>query len=229
MDARFFLKQRTTFIRFYFESCVKSFEEIRTCIENGLPPYDSPPYSEDGEPAYLEDWLDTNTAEQILGLTCVSLLSDSLKLYFQTLQRRVIGFEFEDKKSAFKNGFVHAYLRSVGEILETDWSDCPANIDVIEQIVLTRNRGHHGADLTSFEVTHDKRTLEKYPQPFFTSADEWEDWFRIDGALTSFLLPSIKITQSSLFSAIDQVEALVEWIDGRMGKASDWRMRQPTL
>jgi hypothetical protein len=223
MDAVYFLKRRIDFIRFYYDTSAKPFAEAKRCIEEKLPPYDNPPFSEDPEPPYLEEWMDAATAEEVLGLACVSLLSDSLKLYFQTLQRRVIGFAFEDERTAFKRGFVAAYVGALGDILETDWSDCPADLAVIEQIVLARNRGQHAGHLTTFHVTHDRKMLEKYPQPFFASAEEREHWSREEGSFSSFLMPNIKVTQDNLFAALDEVETLAEWIENKMGRAWHWR------
>jgi hypothetical protein len=87
--------------------------------------------------------MDAETAKDLLGLSAVSLLSDTLKLYFQTLQNRVIGFEFGEAEKALakKQGFVAAYIAVLGDILDTNWSDCPVRLDVIEQVVLARNRG----------------------------------------------------------------------------------------
>jgi len=223
MDALYSLKERTKFIRFYYNTSALPFSDIKHQIEEKLPPYNNPPYSEDPEPAFLEKWLDAETAQQILGLACVSLLADSLKLYFHTLQKRVIGFAFRDERKAFKHGFVAAYMSVLGEILKTDWSDCPADLTVIEQIVLARNRGQHGADLTSFNVTHDGKMLEKHPQPFFASPDEREDWMREERSLASFLLPRIEVTRENLFAALEQVEMLAEWIDDNLDKAWTWR------
>jgi len=137
VDVVYFLKERTKFIRFYYDQCVMPFAKIKEQIENELPPFDEPPYSEDPEPPYLDEWIDADTSIQIAGLSCLSMLSDSLKLYFRSLQHRVIGFSFADEESekkAFKNGFVAAYTGSVGQILDTDWSDCPADLKIIEQV-----------------------------------------------------------------------------------------------
>jgi len=228
MDAFFFLKERTGFIRFFYDTASPSFAEIRRQIKEKLPPFDDPPYSEDPEPAFLEEWTDTTTAEQILGLVCVSLLSDTLKLYFHTLQKRVIGFAFTEQETRRlkKEGFVAAYLSALGEILETDWSECPADLAVVEQIVLARNRSQHGGDLTSFDVSHDGNTLDKHPRPFFASADELENWPREVGSLSAFLMPSIEITREKLFVAMKQVEMFAEWIETRMDKAQSWRKAQ---
>jgi hypothetical protein len=225
MDTIYFLKNRTQFIRFYFDAALKPFGDIKSAIENELPPFDDPPYSEDGEPSFLKDWMDAHSAAKILGLACVSLLSDTLKLYFQTLQHRVIGFGFKDKSAAFRHGFVAAYLGVLGPILETDWSDCPADRAVIEQIVLARNRGQHSEDFTSLQVTHDDTMLQKYPNPFFASEEERQAWSAAGEVQSTFLMPEIEVTREKLFDAVTEVEKLAEWIESRLDKAWDWRQR----
>jgi len=225
MDASYFLKDRTKFIRFVYQTSEKAFLELQTQIEKGLPPYDNPPYSEDPEPAYLTEWLDAQTGIAVLGQACVSILSDSLKLYLNTLQVRVVGFRFDgDLRKVFKPGFVLAFKAALGEILATDWSDCPANFDVIEQVVLARNRGQHGSNLTSFNVTHDPLTLTKHPRPFFASEGEWKAWQEAGGDPSAYFAPSLEITRETLFAAIAEVEALADYIDGRLDKAWEWRM-----
>lgn len=87
---------------------------MKIAIEEARPPFDRPPYSEDGEPPHLEEWLDADAALEMLGMACLSMLSDTLKLYFKTLQERVIGFSFDGPKTAFRDGFVPAYFSAVG-------------------------------------------------------------------------------------------------------------------
>ena len=87
--------------------------------------------------------MEAETGAEVLGQSCVSLLSDTLKLYFETLRKRVIGYAFDNKLEAIqsKQGFVAANKVALGEILKTDWADCPICFDVIEQVVLARNSG----------------------------------------------------------------------------------------
>ncbi|WP_434403383.1 hypothetical protein [Sphingobium sp. DN12] len=226
MDALYFLKSRTAFICFFFAESAKAFVDVKHRIENELPPFDDPPYSEDPEPAYLEEWMDAEQALSVLGITCVSMLSDTLKLYFKTLSDRVIGFSFENQKKAFAGGFVPAYFEALGEILETDWNDCKVDRALIEQIVLARNRGQHGECLTTLTVSHDKATLEKHPRPYFIGDDEISTLTSEDGSFASFLMPTIKVTAEALLRAIGEVEALGEYVESRLDKAHEWRMRQ---
>jgi hypothetical protein len=222
MDAYYFLKSRTEFIRFFYAEARKGFADVKHRIENELPPFDDPPYSEDGEPHYLSAWMDAHTAAEVLGIACISMLSDSLKLYFTTLEERVIRFSFHDRKAAFRGGFVPAYFAALGEILDTDWSDCPVDRDLIEQVVLARNRGQHAEDLTSFDVRYDKKMLEKHPRPFFLGEEEMAILNSDEGSLASLLMPTLKVSAEGLAKALDEVDALAEWIEARIERAYDW-------
>jgi hypothetical protein len=137
---------------------------------------------------------------------------------------RVIGYDFaEPQKKVFSEGFVNAHLGALSGILRTDWSDCPADLGVIEQVVLARNRGQHGTNLTWVGSSHDSNTLAKYPKPFFVSEEEGRIWSESGGDPSSLLAPRLVITGKSLFAAVEQVEKLVAYIEGRMDKAWEWR------
>jgi len=227
MDVLYFLNMRTAFIRSHYDGSVEGFAAIKRQIEDEEPPFDNPPYSEDGEPAYLEEWMDADTSIKIAGLACVSLLADTLKLYLRTIQRQELRFTFDDKEAKrVKANFVQAYQEAIGEILDTDWSDTGIDFSIIEQVVLARNRGQHGTELTALGVVHDAHTLKKHPQPFFADEREWRDWEGQGGPVDSFLNPSVEISREKLFAAIGEVEKLAEWIDENLGRAQAWRKRQ---
>jgi hypothetical protein len=99
VDSNFFLKQRTAFIRGFFDGGVGGFAEIQRKVDLAEPPFDNPPFSEDGEPAFLTEWIDAATSAELIGQACISLLSDTLKLYFNTMQKE-IGFVFDKREAA---------------------------------------------------------------------------------------------------------------------------------
>lgn len=226
MDVNFFLKQRTAFIRGYFDAGIEGFQETQRRIDQLEPPFDNPPYSEDGEPPFLTEWLDAATRAELVGQACVSLLSDTLKLYFNTLQKEIRFVLDKREKALAKKSFVRAYQAALGEILETDWSDCPVQFDVIEQVILARNLSQHSSDLTSFRITHDARSLRQHPEPLFASKAEYKTWVDSGGAEFSFLMPAVHVTREALFAAIEEIDQLGDWIDGRMDKAFAWRRKQ---
>lgn len=231
MDARFFLKQRTSFIRFFYDTSAAAFRSVQAKIEAKESPFDNPPYSEDPEPPYLEEWMEAKTGVEVLGQSCVALLSDTLKLYFNTMRERVIGFKFgkDESKIQTNQGFVAANKAALSEILDTDWADCPIRFDIIEQVVLARNRAQHGSYLSSLMVHHDSDTLKKHPQPFFANEDELSLWKEAGGDPDAFFTaPYLKITRDNLFSAVAEIENLADWIEGRLEKAWEWRRAQTT-
>jgi hypothetical protein len=227
LNAWYFFKNRLDFIRFFYDASEKPFREIQRKIEASESPFDKPPYSEDPEPPFLDQWIEAETGIYVLGMSCVSLLSDALKLYFRALETRVIGFSLSDagKAIAGKEGFVAAYKLALGQILETDWSDCAARFDIIEQVVLARNRGQHGNSLASFHETHDSRTLKKHRAPFFANDRERQAWIDADGDPNAmFLRPFLEISRDNLHQAIDEAANLGAYIDERLNRA--WKMRE---
>lgn len=215
MDVTYFLQQRTDFIRFFYDQAERPFLETRRKIEDQEPPWHDPPCTDSGEPAYLEDWMDAGVAIQLAGVSSVALLADTLKLYFSTIEHRVIRLHRsgEHNKIFKRKGFVAAYRMILGEHLEIDWSDCPADFAIIEQIVLARNSGLHGEHISSIVTDHDRNTLAKHPRPFFASDDELTTARAGDGESLLFR-PALEITRSRLFEAIDHVEKLAAYLDG---------------
>ncbi len=227
MDVVFFLKRRTAFVRTYYETARAAFVETKRQIEEEAPPFDDPPYSEDPEPPFMEEWMDADTGINIVGLSCLSLLSDSLKLYLQTLQSRVIGFRFTavEEEKLFKQGFVGAYPEILGEIYATDWSDCAVDWTIVEQVVLARNRTQHGTQFTSFAVSHDVHMRARRRNLLFVRDEERATWNADAPAERSLLDSGIVVTRANLDVAIAEVEKLAEWLQANMCRAMAWRER----
>ncbi|HEV2505645.1 MAG TPA: hypothetical protein VGV39_21385 [Mesorhizobium sp.] len=177
MDIAYFSKRRTNFIRTYYREARKPFDALKAAIEAEEPPYDEPPEDsdwEDAEPPYLTEWLEAEMALNVLGYSCLSMLSNSLKVAFSNMERE-FGFKptEEIKKKVFKKGgFVDGYKRILTEILDTDWSDCPVNFAIIDQVVLARNSTQHLNDVFGFDAHHDQKTIKNHPRLFFMANDE---------------------------------------------------------
>lgn len=213
MDMEFFLKQRTKFIRrFYVDAVSPFFEKVRK-IEEGEPPYE-PPYSQDDEPPFMEEWIESHEAIQLVGRTCVSMLSDSLKLYFGSWERELGCHNREKHKSLFKKrGFVAGYQACFQELTASDWELGPFDLKVIEQVVLARNDSQHPSHLTSVGSKHRLSLAAGFRQLFFAKAPDL-DWIAEEGSLGwGIMTPNLDISQDKLFEAIDQVENLAEWLE----------------
>ncbi|PTU68634.1 hypothetical protein [Chromobacterium haemolyticum] len=212
MEVLFFLKNRTAFIRNYYETASAPFVEIVRKIEAEEPPY-VPDFYEHGDngPAFELEWNEAQDSLQMLGLSCVSLLSDSLKLYFTTWQKLLRLTPTKEGKKLFESGFLVAYRAFFEHRLKLNWLDGPADLDIIEQVILARNRAAHPEDISSIPATHALKDLKKHPSPFFAYMNEFEK----DVEYT-YWTPRLHISKETLFDAIKQVEVLAEWLEEKM-------------
>jgi hypothetical protein len=214
MDVAFFLKERTKFIQAYYETASGSFRETIRKIEAEEPPFE-PPYSEDSEPAFLTEWLEASTALEVLGRSCISMLSESLKLYLVTWERilwqkRPCGEHFS---KVFKQGFLHGYMACFGEALSITWAECPADISILDQVVLARNRDQHPESISTFRVNHDRRTRGKYASPFFMDERERAQLQDLHGEASDWLDPTLHVSRDGFLTAVAQVELFVDWFE----------------
>jgi hypothetical protein len=94
VDVLYFLTERTKFIRHFYETAGEPFRETMRRIEAAEAPFDEPLYDEDGQPPFLNQWLQAETALDVLGRSCISMLSASLQLYFSTWELQ-LGIRWE--------------------------------------------------------------------------------------------------------------------------------------
>lgn len=215
MDVLYFLKDRTRLIRQYYEHAALPFNEIMRKIEAEEEPY-IPPYSEDGEPPFLSEWIDARELLEVTGRCCISMLSASLQLYFKTWERELGLSCGKDFAAVFKKeGLVGGYRACLAEQVGIDWSCCPADLAIIEQVVLARNRDQHPENITTVRVTHTEKDWQHYPQPFFLSKREAE-LFQDGNGPSLFMSPSLHVSRDKLVTAIEQVECLCEWLEEKM-------------
>lgn len=223
MNIEYFLKRRTAFIRYFYDNAVRPFTEIITSIENEEEPF-VPPYSEDGEPAFLEEWMEAGTGIETVGHACVSMLSSSFQLFLKTWVgrwERDHGMKFNVNFN--KRGWFNGY-KEIFDELELPLSDCGVDLDIIEQITLARNQVQHPEELTTQRVFHSKKNLDRFSNPFFANESELKnaDINDDDGKITWWLRPSVATTKEKVFKAVEQVEILCVWLE-----AEYWKARNP--
>ena len=162
------------------------------------------------------------TSLEILGRTSISMLSASLKLYFETWESELgIKWERRDKEKYFKNGFVGGYRKAFEEISGLRWHDCPADFNILEQITLVRNQEQHPDCITTMRVRHHPKTTSKYLSLFFLDANYQQMFPRSE---SPWYPHPIHVPCEKLLTAIEQVELLGDWLEDRMFAAKyPWR------
>lgn len=183
-------------------------------IEDRDAPYDDPPYSEDGEPPFLAEWSRADVAIDVLGRSCLSMLSASLHLHFSTWESELgISWSKGEKAKVWRNGFGAGYLPELLGALGLSMEGCPAELAVIEQVFLGRNRDQHPGHMHTMRVTHSKNDLAKYPSPFFVKDQERALLLDPDLAGIDWLSLSVHVGAETLHRAIDEAGKLVGWLE----------------
>lgn len=212
MNVLYFLRERTRFIRYFYDNAVIPFQETIYKIDTRKAPFDDPPNTEGDEPPYLEDKNDASDAMDMLGTVCITMLSSWLKLYFEAWEKKLgIRWKHKDRDRAFKHGYLQGYRTCFENVLGQSWSDCSADLSLIEEIVLARNRAQHPEDITTTQVSYSKRDLNKFPRPVFTSELEWR--YREYGPGKYLGSPTVYVSSDKLNAAITETEKLVTWLE----------------
>lgn len=208
MDVAYFLRRRVEFIRHFYEMSAAPFVERKRLIESGEQPF-VPPYSEEPEPPFLEEWLEAEVALQLLGCTCISMLAAAFHLYFKTWAHQVQ----VPPETSFKNGWFNGYKAYFAQHFGIRFEDSRCRLDVLEEIVLVRNRTQHPESLLMDTTHYSESDLKKLPNPFFID-EHGEIFSDIDDGERSWLLPPpIRVTDEKLDATLSEVERFVEWFD----------------
>lgn len=182
MDIEVFVNERIQFARYFYSEGIKPFKETITSIENEQPPY-VPVYSESGEPQFITEWTQANDGIESIGLASISMLSSAMQLYLKGWIARK-EMRLSQKHVGQGKGWFHKLINTI-EHYGVDFTNCPIDVDVLEQMVLARNRTQHSEDITSNSVVHLKKDLKRFQSPVFVDAsgiavtNNWFDWVRV--------------------------------------------------
>lgn len=213
MDLCYFLERRLAFIEQYYRAARAPFLERKKQIEGGEEPF-LPPHSEDGEPPYLEEWLEADESLQILGQTCVSMLSASFHLYFTTLQRRLDVPVATSLQPTFKSGWFNGYRAYFSQNFQVKFEVSGCNLQLLEELALARNRVQHPESILSRSATYTDGDLKKLPRPFFASEREAELMVGADDGERSWLMPpTINVTEEKLQASFAEVRRFSVWLE----------------
>lgn len=212
MDVGYFLKQRTSFLRQFYNNACLEFVERKRKIEAEEDPF-VPPYREDSEPAFLEEWLEADDSLNVLGYACISMLSAALRLYLKTLESEL---RCPAKGKYFKKAgsWFEGYRRYFAGEFKIIWEDSKENLSFLEEIVVARNSIQHPPAITTHRTAYSRSDISKLRHPFFVDENERKLFSDMEEAEQAWLFPpTVRITSENLYVAIDAVETFCSWLD----------------
>jgi hypothetical protein len=214
MEILWFLKQRTAFVRQLYNTSSEPYNLRKKLIESQSAPY-IPRSSDKHEPDFISEWTEADDSLHVLACSCISIISVTLNSYFKAWEIKSTIKLPKDKK--FTNGWLHGYLDHFSTTIGIDTSECPANLSLLEEIILVRNRVQHEELITQIRPNFFKSDLNKIATPVFVT-----DWERNLAAnekkdeVGLFWIPTIDISSEKLMQAITEVEIFAEWFDQQM-------------
>ena len=213
MNVGFFLKGRIAFIRQLYSTASAPYVERKRKIEAEEDPF-VPPYSEDDEPAFLEEWIEADESLHVLAYSCVSMLAAALHLYLKTWERQ-FGIPVDDSlKSVFKKSWLNGYKVYFARHAGIQFDDSHVDLEVLEEIVLARNRVQHPECITSQRTHYADDDLKKLPHPFFVDDRDNSLLADLDEGEKPWLIPpTLHVTGEKLSAAIAEVKRFTDWLE----------------
>ena len=220
VDVLYFLKERTRFIRQYYDIAEGAFAEVKRKIKDEEAPFDEPPPGfnpEDGEPPFMDKYMDADAGQEFTGQACVSFVAASLKLFFDETRHELARYAWKrpvpefDVKYAKNHGFFAANKKWFAE-MGIDFEKPGADLAIVEEVILTRNVAQHPAGISSMTLYVRGKEVRRRPFPWFIHPFEEHG---IDPANAEDLERfswMLSITREKFMQAVDEVDKLCTYI-----------------
>lgn len=214
MDIHFFFSQRIGFIRQLYDTSSAPYIERKRKIEAEEEPF-VPPYSEDGEPPFLEEWIEADESLHVLAYSCISMLAAALHLYLESwVKQSHTPVETTLKNTVFKKcGWFEGYNAHFTQHFHVAFENSATNLEILKEVILARNRIEHPGSITSIRSQYADSDLKKMNHPFFINENESLSNIEACEDSTWFLPPTLHIDKVQLFQAISEAECFAKWFE----------------
>jgi hypothetical protein len=198
VDLLYFVRLRLQFAEHFYESCAPVFIERIRKIEAGEEPYidhRDPEYAD--EPAFLAEWMEAEASLEFVGVSALGFIEAVLHEYLkERTSNAAAGLVAQHRRN---DGWFHQYRRFF-DAAGLDWKRSGADLDFLEQAVLTRNDFTHNPGLLSYCTYQTEHHAKKHPATAFRHPD-----FALESRLT--------VTKDMLYKVTANVGQLVGHIE----------------
>lgn len=208
MQRQGILYGKLTFIRWFFDKTTAPFSEMMRKIDAREPPYEFDSTSdESSEPPYLLEGMDAYKAIRLQGQLCLNLLQRSLMEYLDDTVRLS-----QRATPSKKRGWFQSYREWFLEE-GIDWTLSSANLSLIEELTLARNRIQHGTNRDSHSLIKDQDEdyRSRCPSARFQS-DAEAQMFKEFGPK----LRTIELTEEKLAETIEEIRKFSAFIENNL-------------
>lgn len=133
-----------------------------------------------------------------------------------TICQSGVSVDKERHKKAFKRGRIAGYKEHFEQRFGIDFGSCPADLSLLEEIILARNVVQHPPSISSNRTQYSDADIQKLRKPNFL--DEREARLLSDDKedLPRYLLPIVHVSEAQLHTAIEEAEKFARWFEGQI-------------
>ena len=137
-----------------------------------------------------------------------------MRFYFRKGETQLGRVDVSIKSVFNKSGWLSGYRAYFDQRLGIRFEEGPANLELLEEVVIARNRVQHPESITSNRTKYSRSDVEKLSHPFFLDESERDSLAIKDEEVRSWLRPpTLHVTEEKLSTAIDQVEKFADWLE----------------
>lgn len=176
MDILAILRGQRRAVERLYDGAAGVFIDRKKRIDGGEAPYQPPPFdpdTDDPEPPFLDEWIEAEEFQDIIGQACISIIHSCLKDYLDgVIERSGITVEAEKFMSRRRNrvrreSWFGRYLALFADAYSIDWTQCPIPREALEEINLARNDIQHGRPALSLGRYQNEHHKERFPSGLF--------------------------------------------------------------
>jgi len=158
-------------VNYFYDTVVPVFEEIKRKIEAGEEPYTDDGCGDPETMRFEEEWERAHTAIDMAGGACLDHLQSTFHQFLGEFMREIGAEHLIPRMKEMKKGSWFANYREFFRMeLEIDWTASGADIDLLEQAILTRNDFTHNFSFTTLAAFQTNFHAEKYPATAFADS-----------------------------------------------------------
>ncbi len=189
-----FLRDKLGFIQRLYDSASEPFITRMRKIDD----HESPFYNgycadpQNGEPPFLEEWIEASESADILGNCCLCLVQSALKQFLEAFLQET------GQKPPTGGDWFNRYRTFFKETYGIEWEKGPVKMEVLEDLNLARNDIQHEGSLMVKHMIQSRNSAERFPESIFAEA---------------FVVRNkIAVNRESLAAAIQGVEGFCEYL-----------------
>ncbi len=206
VDLLGMLENNLQFLKMFYDKACRPFFEQNARIESHDPPYDDFDH-ETEEPPFLSEWIENQTALNLLGEVSLAILQVFFKDHLQAFIKHS-GKSLPNEKGNWFEKCKKFFLSEYG----IDWTKSGADLALLEQVSLARNSIIHTRNTFDAHSSQSNDYFRRFPNATFVNNLEQSLY---PNMIAQGINPELRIevTKEKLSLAVEAVQSFCQYLE----------------